>query len=139
MTGATAQMPSVTLPTAAAGVAETPNHPEFDTVDVANLTTLRYGRWTTVTSFVDAFDELQVINRAQAVGIARDLNLLDVTAIQTAAGSVAAFSANDLDKNVRIAIMKVAAAALVEPQDVVVFGTSAALGVVNGDSPASAR
>jgi hypothetical protein len=137
LTGATAQMPSVTLPTGAAGVAETVNHPEYDTIDVANLTTLRYGRWTAVTSFVDAFDELQVINRAQAVGIARDLNLLDVTAIQTAAGTVTAFSASLLDQNLRTAIMKVAAAALVDPQDVVVFGTSAALGVVNGYAPAS--
>jgi hypothetical protein len=137
LTGATAQMPSVTLPAGAAGVAETVNHGEYDTIDVANLTTLRYGRWTAVTSFVDAFDELQVINRAQAVGIARDLNLLDVTAIQTAAGTVTAFSASLLDQNLRTAIMKVAAAALVDPQDVVIFGTSAALGVVNGYAPAS--
>jgi hypothetical protein len=137
LTVATAQMPSVTLPAGAAGTAETPNHPEFDAVDVVNLTALRYGRSTTVTSFVDAFDELQVVNRSQAVGIARDLNLLDVTAIQTAAGTVTAFSATLLDQNLRTAIMKVAAAALVDPQDVVVFGTSAALGVVNGYAPAS--
>jgi len=80
---------------------------------------------------------LQILNRAQAVGIARDLNLLDVTAIQTAAGTVTAFSASLVDLNLRVAIMKVAAAALVDPQDVVVFGTSAALGVVNGYAPAS--
>ena len=138
LTGATAQMPSVTLPAGAAGVAESVNHGEYDTIDVANLTTLRYGRWTTVTSFVAAFDQLEVINRAQAVGIARDLNLLDVTAIQTAAGTVTGFSAALLDQNLRTAIMKVAAAALVEPEDVVVFGTSAALGVVNGYAPANA-
>jgi hypothetical protein len=137
LTGATAQMPSVTFPTAAAGVAEGTQHGEYDLVDVANLTTLRYGRWTTVTSFVSAFDQLEVINRSQAVGIARDLNLLDVTAIQTAAGTVTAFSASLLDQNVRTAIMKVAAAALCDPQDVVLFGTSIALGVVNGYAPAN--
>jgi hypothetical protein len=137
LTGATAQMPSVTLPAGAAGVAETVNHTEYDAVDVANLTTLRYGRWTAVTSFVDAFDELQVINRAQAVGIARDLNLVDATAIIAAASSVTAFSATALDQNVRAAILKVAAAALVEPTDVVLIGSSAALAVVNGFSPAS--
>jgi hypothetical protein len=137
LTGATAQMPSVTLPSGVAGVAETANHTEFDTVDVANLSTLRYGRWTTVTSFVDAFDELQVINRAQAVGIARDLNLVDANAIIAAASSVTAFSASVLDQNVRAAILKVAAVALVEPTDVVLIGSSAALAVVNGFSPAS--
>jgi hypothetical protein len=137
LTGATAQMPSVTLPAGAAGVAEGANHTEFDTVDVANLTTLRYGRWTEVTSFVDAFDDLLIINRAHAVGIARDLNLLDASAIITAAGSVTAFSAAALDQNVRAAILKVAAAALVDPEDVVLFGSSAALAVVNGYAPVS--
>jgi hypothetical protein len=137
LTGATAQMPSVTLPAGAAGVAETVNHTEYDGVDVANLTASRYGRWTTVTSFVDAFDELDSITRAQAVGIARDLNLVDANAIITAAGTPTAFSASALDQNVRAAILKVAAAALVEPTDVVLFGSSAALAVVNGFAPAS--
>jgi hypothetical protein len=137
LTGATAQMPSVTLPAGAAGVAEGANHTEFDTIDPVNLTTLRYGRWTAVTSFVDAFDELEVINRAHAVGIARDLNLVDATAIIAAATSVTAFSAAVLDQNVRAAILKVAAAALVEPTDVVLIGSSAALAVVNGFAPAS--
>ncbi|HEU0214249.1 MAG TPA: hypothetical protein VFR13_09210 [Jiangellaceae bacterium] len=127
----------MTLPTGAAGVAEGANHTEFDAVDVANLTTLRYGRWTEVTSFVDAFDELTIINRAHGVGIARDLNLADGTAIQTAAGAVTAFDATNLDRNVRQAILKVAAAVLVDPEEVVLFGTSTALGVVTGYSPAS--
>ena len=137
LTGASAQMPSVTLPAGAAGVAESAAHAEFDTVDVANLTTLRYGRWSEVTSFVDEFDTLEALNAAHAVGIARDLNLLDVTAIQTAAGSVTAFDAANLDRNVRTAILKVSAAALVDVQDVVLFGTSAALAVVTGYAPAS--
>jgi hypothetical protein len=137
LTGATAQMPSVTLPAGVAGVAETVNHTEFDTIDVANLTTLRYGRWTTVTSFVDAFDELQVINRAHAVGIARDLNLVDANAIIAAATSVTAFSASLIDQNVRAAVLAVAGRALVEPTDVVLIGSSAALAVVNGFAPAS--
>jgi hypothetical protein len=137
LAGASAQMPSVTLPTGAAGVAESTAHAEYDTIDVVNLTTLRYGRWTEVTSFVDEFDQLTAINQAHGVAIARDLNLLDVTAIQTAAGTVTAFDAANLDRNVRPAILKVAAAALVDVQDVVLFGTSAALGVVTGYAPAS--
>jgi hypothetical protein len=137
LTGATAQHPSLTLPAGAAGVAEGVNAGEYDLANVSNLTTLRYGRWTQVTSFVNEFDQLRSLNGAHAVGIARDLNLADITAIQTAAGSVTAFSAADLDRNVRQAILKVAAAALVEPSDVVVFGTSAAMGVVTGYAPAS--
>ena len=118
-------------------MAESANHTEFDTVDVANLTALRYGRWTDVTSFVDEFTQLDAINRAHAVGIARDLNLVDLTAIQTAAGAVTAFSAADIDKNVRAAILKVAAAAMVSPDEIVLFGTSAALSVVTSFAPAS--
>jgi hypothetical protein len=137
LTGATAQMPSLTLPAGAAGVAEGTVHGEYDTINVANLTTLRYGRWTQVTSFVDEFDQLRSINAAHAVGIARDLNLVDITAIQTAAGSVTAFDAANLDRNVRQAILKVAAAAVVPPQEVVLFGGSAAMGVVTGYAPAS--
>ncbi len=135
--GATAQMPSLTLPAGAAGVAEGTAHTEFDATNVVNLSTLRYGRWTQVTSFVQAFTDLNAINQAHAVGIARDLNLADITTIQTAAGSVTAFDAANLDRNVRQAILKVAAAAVVPPEAVVLFGTSAALGVVTGYAPAS--
>jgi hypothetical protein len=137
LTGATAQHPSLTLPAGAAGVAEGTVHGEYDTINVGNLSTLRYGRWTQVTSFVDEFDQLRSINAAHAVGIARDLDLADITAIQTAAGSVVAFDASNLDRNVRQAILKVAAAALVPPSEVVLFGTSAAMGVVTGYAPAS--
>jgi hypothetical protein len=137
LTGATAQHPSLTLPTGAAGVAEGTNAGEYDTVNVGNLSTLRYGRWTQVTSFVNEFDQLRALNSAHAVGIARDLDLADITTIQTAAGSVTAFDATNLDRNVRQAILKVAAAALVPPSEVVLFGTSAAMGVVTGYAPAS--
>jgi hypothetical protein len=137
LTGATASMPSLTLPAGAAGVAESTAHGEFDAVAPVELAALRYGRWSEVTSFVDAFDSIDPLNRAHAVGIARDLNLADVTAIQTAAGSVTAFDANNLDRNVRTAILQVAEAALVDVEDVVLFGTAAALAVVTGCSPAS--
>jgi hypothetical protein len=137
LTGATAQMPSLTLPAGSAGVAESAATTEFNATDVVNLSTLRYGRWTEVTSFVAQFTDLQAINGAQAVGIARDLNLLDITAIQTAAGSVVAFDSPNLDRNVRQMILKVAAAVVGDPSEVVLFGTSAALGIVNGYAPAS--
>jgi hypothetical protein len=135
LTGATAQMPSLTLPAGSAGVAESTATTEFNATDVVNLSTLRYGRWTEVTSFVAQFTDLAAINQAQAVGIARDLNLVDLTAIQTAAGSVVAFDSPNLDRNVRQAIMKVAAAVVGDPSEVVLFGTSAALGIVNGYAP----
>jgi hypothetical protein len=75
-------MPSLTLPSDVAGSTETNAHTEFDGANVANLTALRYGRWTDVTSFVDEFTTLKAINQAHAVGIARDLNLVDLTAIR---------------------------------------------------------
>jgi hypothetical protein len=137
LTGATAQMPSITLPDGAAGVAETVNHGEFDAAAVANLTALRYGRWTDVTSFVDEFDDLNGLNQAHAVGIARDLNLADGNAIQTAAGGVTAFSATLLEQNIREAILKVAAAVLVDPTQVVIFGRSASLAPIVGYAPTS--
>src|SRR4029453_15758050 len=61
LTGATAQLASLTLPAGGAGVAEGAVHTEYDTIDPVNLSTLRYGRWTQVTSFVDAFDDLTAI------------------------------------------------------------------------------
>jgi hypothetical protein len=137
LTGATAQMPSLTLPAGSAGVAESVAHAEFTAADLVNLSTLRYGRWSEVTSFVSTFTDLAAMNGAHAVGIARDLNLVDLTAIQTAAGTVTAFSASLLDQNIRTAILKVAAAVVGNPEDVVLFGTSAALAVVNGYAPAS--
>jgi hypothetical protein len=137
LTGATAQIPSLTLPAGSAGVGEGTAHPEFTAADVANLTTLRYGRWSEVTSFLNQFTDLAPLNGAHAVAIARDLNLVDITAIQTAAGTVTAFDATNLDRNVRQAILKVAAAALIPPSEVVLFGTSAALGVVTGYAPAN--
>jgi hypothetical protein len=137
LTGVAASMPSLTLPAGAAGVAEGAQHGEFDAVDREDLAALRYGRWTTVTAAVDAFDELVSINGAHAVGIARDLNLADVTAIETAAGTPTAFDANLLDQNVREAVLTVAEAAMVDPSDVVLFGTAAALAVVTGFAPAS--
>jgi hypothetical protein len=137
LTGATAQMPSLTLPAGSAGVAESTAHGEFNATDVVNLSTLRYGRWSEVTSFVASFTDLQALNGAQAVGIARDLNLVDLTAIQTAAGTVVAFDSPNLDRNIRQAILKVAAAVVGDPEEVVLFGTSAALGVITGYAPAS--
>jgi hypothetical protein len=137
LTGATAQMPSITLPAGAAGVVETANHGEFDAAAVANLTALRYGRWTDVTSFVDEFDDLNAINQAHAVGIARDLNLADGNAIETAAGGVVAFSGTLLEQNIREAILKVAAAVLVDPTQVVIFGRSASLAPIVGYAPTS--
>jgi hypothetical protein len=137
LTGATAQMPSLTLPAGSAGVAESTAHGEFTAADVVNLSTLRYGRWSEVTSFVSSFTDLAAMNGAHSVGIARDLNLLDLTAIQTAAGTVTAFSAALLDQNIRTAILKVAAAVVGNPEDVVLFGTSTAMAVVNGYAPAS--
>jgi hypothetical protein len=137
LSGASAQMPSVTLPAGAAGVAETANHGEFDAAAVANLSALRYGRWTLLTAAGDEFDSLDVLNRSHAVGIARDLNLLDGGVIQTAAGAAVAFSATLYEQSVREAILKVAAAALVDPSDVVIFGRSASLAPIVGYSPAS--
>ncbi|MFD2028963.1 hypothetical protein [Promicromonospora aerolata] len=137
LTGMAASMPSLTLPAGAAGVAEGAQHGEYDAVARADLVALRYGRWTQVTSAVDAFDELVSINGAHAVAIARDLNLADVTAIQTAAGAATAFDAALLDQNVRASVLRVAEAAMVEPSAVVLFGTADALAVVTGFAPAN--
>jgi hypothetical protein len=137
LTGSTAQLASLTLPAGAAGAAEGAAHGEYDSVDPVNLSTLRYGRWTQVTSFVSVFDDLTSINQAHAIGIARDLTLADATTIQTAAGAAVAFSATLLDQNIREAVLKVAAAVLCDPGDVVLFGRSASLAPIVGYSPAS--
>ena len=126
-------MPSYTLPSGTAGVAEGVASPEYDTVDREDLTALRYGRWSDVTAAVDAFDELSGLNSAHAVGIARDVNAVDIGVLETAASTAAAYS----EQALREAILTVAGAALVEPSDVVVVGTAADVSVFNGFSPAN--
>ncbi|WP_454853267.1 hypothetical protein [Promicromonospora soli] len=135
--GVAASMPTLTLPAGAAGVAEASQHGEFDAVARDDLAALRYGRWSTVTAATDAFDELSSLSDAHAVGIARDLNLLDVTALEAAAGSPTAFSASLLEQNIREVILAVAEAAMIDPDGVVLFGTAAALAVVTGYAPAN--
>jgi hypothetical protein len=102
-----------------------------------DLTTVRHGRWTKVTSFVDAFDDLNAISKAHGIAIARDLDLADITAIQTAAGTPIAFSSTLMDQNVRQAVLTVAAATLTPPSECVLVGTPANLALVTGYAPAS--
>ena len=133
LTGLAASMPSYTLPSGTAGVAEGDASPEYDSVVRADLTALRYGRWSDVTAAVDAFDELSGLNSAHGVGVARDINSVDIGVLETAASTAAAYS----EQALREAILTVAGAALVEPSDVVVVGTAADVSVFNGFSPAN--
>jgi hypothetical protein len=78
------------------------------------------------------------LNQAHSVGIAKDLNKLDGDIIEGAAGTAIPFDEDLLAANVREAILRTAAATLGTAEDVVLFGTSAALALVNGYAPNSA-
>ena len=121
LVGRTAQVPKYTGPTAAAGVDENTAHDEYDLVDPVNLTGLRYGRWTNVSALANVVDDLVGINQMHAWGIARDLDLVAVSAVETAAGAPSAFSTN-IDGAVRKAILQVSANTYSDESALVIVG-----------------
>ncbi|OBG83612.1 hypothetical protein A5698_06440 [Mycobacterium sp. E136] len=136
LTGRTAQVPKYTGPTAAAGVDETTDHGEYDTVEPVNLTALRYGRWSDVSALANVVDDLIGLNRMHAWAIARDLDLMAVAAVEDAAAS-AGVSA-DLEQRVREAILSVAAETYSAETDLVVFGQPVDLAELTGTTPTNA-
>jgi hypothetical protein len=136
LTGGTATVPQFTLPSGVAGVAETAEHAEYDSVVDVPLTAVRHGRWTKVTAAVDAFDPLTGLNNMHAIGIARDLDLAAVGDIETAAGTPVAYVA-DVAGNVRLALNTVAAGVYAEVSDLVIVGTPADIAVLQDVTPAN--
>ncbi|KAA0085532.1 hypothetical protein CIW52_06430 [Mycolicibacterium sp. P9-64] len=136
LTGRTAQVPVYTGPTGAAGLDENTDHTEYDAINPANLTGLRYGRWTNVSALANVVDDLRGINQMHAWAIARDLDLLAVTAVQTAASTPAVL--DDLETQVRQAIWSVAAATYSDETALVIIGTPADLALLTGTTPANA-
>jgi hypothetical protein len=134
--GRTAQVPKYTGPSGAAGVDESTPHGEYDSVDPVNLTGVRYGRWTQVSALANVVDDLRGVNMMHAWGIARDLDLLAVQAIQTAASTPAVLTS--LEAQVRQATLQVAAATYSDESQLVIFGTPADLSLLTGTTPANA-
>jgi hypothetical protein len=133
LTGKTAQVPVYSAPAAAAGVDEGADHGEYDAVDPANLTALRYGRWSEVSALANVVDDLSGLNRMHAWGISRDLDAMAVAAIQTAAGSAAVLTA--LEQQVRGAILAIAANTYTDPASLVVLGRPDAVAALTGTMP----
>ena len=119
--GDTAHVPSFTLPTGVAGVAESSSHDEYDDVVPVELTAVRHGRWSKVTAAVDAFDSLAGLSNMHAVGIARGIDLAAIGDIEEAAGEpLAGFG--DTEYALREAINTVAATVYAQVEDLVVVG-----------------
>ena len=125
LTGRTAQVPAYTGPTAAAGVDESTDHGEYDTVAPLSLTALRYGRWSEVSALANVVDDLVGLNRMHAWGTARDLDAMAVAAVESAAGFLGV--SVDIEESVRTAILTVAASTYFEETALVVIGQPADL------------
>ena len=136
LTGKTAQVPKYTGPSGAAGVDESANHGEYDAVDPVSLTALRYGRWSEVSALANVVDDLTGMNAMHGWGIARDLDLLAVAAVQTAASTPVALG-DDLETQVREAILTVAAATYSDETQLVIVGKPADLSLLTGTAPAN--
>lgn len=136
LTGRTAQVPQYTGPSGAAGVDENTTHGEYDAIAPVNLTGLRYGRWSDVSALANELDELSGINAMHSWGIARDLDLLAVTAVQTAAGTPVVLGA-DLEAQVREAILTVAANTYSDESQLVIVGKPADVALLTGTTPAN--
>jgi hypothetical protein len=89
-----AQHPTFTLPTASASVAETVSLGEYDDSTAGSVTLARYGRWTDLSreSLIGA--DVGALSAMHRIGIAKDLDLALINAVETAAGSAVAFSAD---------------------------------------------
>lgn len=136
LTGRTAQVPQYTAPSGAAGVDENTNHPEYDAIAPVSLTALRHGRWSDASSIANELDDLSAVNQLHGWGIARDLDLVAVTAIQTAAGTPVVLGA-DLEAQVREAILTVAAATYSDESQLVIVGKPADVALLTGTTPAN--
>ena len=116
-----AQHPKFTLPTASAAVAETLSLGEYDTSNSGSVTLARFGRWTDLSreSLIGA--DAGSIAAMHQVGIAKDLDLVLIDAVETAAGAAVAFSA-DVPAAVRKAMATVIdATAAADSADLVVL------------------
>ncbi|SCX27228.1 hypothetical protein [Mycolicibacterium fluoranthenivorans] len=136
LTGRTAQVPSYTGPTGAAGVDEGVDHGEYDSVNPVSLTALRYGRWSEVSALADQVDELTGLNQMHAWGIARDLDKLAVAAVEGSA-SFQGVSV-DIQEAVRTAVLHVSATVYAAETQLVIVGQPADLAELTGTQPANA-
>lgn len=136
LTGIAATMAQYTLPAAAAGVNETSQHGEYDSVVDVPLTAVRYGRWSAVSAAVKEFNPLSGLINAHAIGIGKDLDKLAVGNIETAAGTPAVYAA-DIAGNVRNTVLSVAANVLGDPTELVIVGQPAAIALLGDIQPAN--
>ncbi|MBI5338033.1 MAG: hypothetical protein HZB45_10175 [Mycolicibacterium rufum] len=136
LTGKTAQVPVFTAPVSALGADEGANHPEYDDVAKTDLTALRYGRWTDVSSVVAELDDLRGVNQMHAWGIAHDLDRLALVALQTSAG-VPSSAGSDLEGVVRQLLLTVAASTYSDETQLVITGRPVELARLTGITPAN--
>lgn len=103
-----AEFPSLTLPTATAGVAETVTVPEYASSATGTVTAARFGRWTDFSTEALIGTSPDAVVAMHQLGIALDLDKVLIDAVETAAGAPVAFNA-DVPGNVRRALARVQA------------------------------
>lgn len=135
LTGRTASAPRYTGPAGVAGADEGSDHTEFDGVTKVDVTALRYGAWTDVSSIVGELDDLRGINVMHSWQIARSLDKLAVDVIETAAGPPV--GVGDLEEDVRTAVLTVGANTYSDEGSLVIVGTPADLASLVGTTPTS--
>jgi len=130
-----AQHPVITLPTAAAGVAETVSLAEFASSTAGSVTLLRFGRWTDITRELQISASVEPFLQAHQLGIARDLDKVLIDAVETAAGGAVGFVADvpgQIRKQVAAVIDNTAATGA---DDVVILVNPADASLIQAVSP----
>ncbi|MQA79523.1 MAG: hypothetical protein GEV10_13775 [Streptosporangiales bacterium] len=118
---ALAQHPNLTLPTAQASVGENVSLAEFAASTAGSVTLARFGRWTDMSRESRIGTDAGAIVGMHAIGVAKDLDLVLVNAVEAAAGAAVAFSA-DVPAAVRSAMARVIdATAATDSTDLVVL------------------
>jgi len=89
-----AQIPNLTLPTASASVGENVTLAEYAASTAGSVTLARFGRWTDLSRESQIGASADALVAMHQIGVAKDLDLALVTAVNTAAGSAVAFTAD---------------------------------------------
>lgn len=129
-----AQVPNFTLPAGAAGVAENASLAEFAASTAGSVTLARFGRYTDLSRESTIGTSADSLVGLHQIGISHDLDLLLITAVNTAAGSAVAFTA-DVPAAIRKSLATVADNTAASATDLVIMANPADASLLQDVTP----
>lgn len=130
------EFPRFTLPIASAGSAEGATLVEYDAANAGTVTLLRYGRFSDLTTEGLVGASAQGLTKMHRLGVAKDLDLVLINAVETDAGAAVAFAA-DVPAQIRKRQASVMDATQAAAEDLVVLANPADVHLLEDITPAS--